>query len=293
MPSSYGRAVAAAVFVFALTVSPYAHADTSVTPIGDPYTDTLQLWSNIISTVEALAHDLATSLISIQSHTANSNGQTPSEATSFRDAQSAAAALAASSNQETATSSSLEDQSATSIGSVSNATSDQTTNSSNVKSAVLIQQIRPQPKSTAFLPNRQQHSPQHPTSSPKTNSMRSSASLKCPHRKIQRARNLLGSAIHRRRWQHRSPFAAANAINNLSNVTITNANLTASEIPALNYFPSTSTVSVSYGGTGTSIAPTYGQLLLGNGSGGYNLTATSSLGIVSGSASPPSSRMLE
>jgi hypothetical protein len=31
------------------------------------------------------------------------------------------------------------------------------------------------------------------------------------------------------------PYAASNAINNLSNVTITNANLTASEIPALNY----------------------------------------------------------
>ena len=37
------------------------------------------------------------------------------------------------------------------------------------------------------------------------------------------------------------PYAAS-AINSLSNVTITNANLTASEIPALNYFPATNTV---------------------------------------------------
>ena len=43
-------------------------------------------------------------------------------------------------------------------------------------------------------------------------------------------------------------------------------------------------MSVSYGGTGTSNAPTFGQLLLGNGNGSYNLVATSSLGILSGSS---------
>jgi len=36
------------------------------------------------------------------------------------------------------------------------------------------------------------------------------------------------------------------------------------------------------GGAGTSTAPTYGQVLVGNGSGGYALTATSSLGIAGG-----------
>ncbi len=41
----------------------------------------------------------------------------------------------------------------------------------------------------------------------------------------------------------------------------------------------TNTLSVSYGGTGISTLPTYGQVLLGNSSGGYTLTATSSLGI--------------
>ncbi len=43
----------------------------------------------------------------------------------------------------------------------------------------------------------------------------------------------------------------------------------------------TSTLSIAYGGTGLSTAPTYGQLLVGNSSGGYTLTATSSLGIPS------------
>ncbi|MEI6296857.1 MAG: hypothetical protein WCO84_04405 [bacterium] len=42
-----------------------------------------------------------------------------------------------------------------------------------------------------------------------------------------------------------------------------------------------STMSVAYGGTGLSTAPTYGQVLLGNSNGGYSLVATSSLGLTS------------
>ena len=40
------------------------------------------------------------------------------------------------------------------------------------------------------------------------------------------------------------------------------------------------TLAIAYGGTGTSTAPIFGQLLMGNASGGYDLVATSSLGIV-------------
>ena len=40
-----------------------------------------------------------------------------------------------------------------------------------------------------------------------------------------------------------------------------------------------STLSIIYGGTGTSTAPSYGNVLVGNARGGYDLTATSSLGI--------------
>ncbi len=50
----------------------------------------------------------------------------------------------------------------------------------------------------------------------------------------------------------------------------------------------TSTMSVGYGGTGLSTAPTYGQVLVGNASGGYTLTATSSLGIGGGSVTADS-----
>jgi hypothetical protein len=43
----------------------------------------------------------------------------------------------------------------------------------------------------------------------------------------------------------------------------------------------TSSVGVTYGGTGLTTAPTNGQVLLGNGAGGYSLVATSSLGFAS------------
>ena len=46
----------------------------------------------------------------------------------------------------------------------------------------------------------------------------------------------------------------------------------------------TTSIGVLYGGTGLTSAPTYGQLLVGNSSGGYTLTATSSLGITGGSS---------
>jgi hypothetical protein len=44
----------------------------------------------------------------------------------------------------------------------------------------------------------------------------------------------------------------------------------------------TGILGITNGGTGISSAPSYGQLLIGNGSGGYTLAATSSLGISSG-----------
>ncbi|MBP6942783.1 MAG: hypothetical protein KBB55_01935, partial [Candidatus Buchananbacteria bacterium] len=45
----------------------------------------------------------------------------------------------------------------------------------------------------------------------------------------------------------------------------------------------TGILGISNGGTGTATTPTYGQILVGNGSGGYTLTPTSSLGITGGS----------
>jgi excisionase family DNA binding protein len=81
--------------------------------------------------------------------------------------------------------------------------------------------------------------------------------------------------------------AQSNAINQLSNVTITNPTITGGSIGGATFASNglTGTVSVANGGTGTSTAPAYGQMLLGNAAGGYDLVATSSLGILGGGAS--------
>src|ERR1700674_5905129 len=60
MPSPYGRAIAVAFFVFALTFSPYAHAaETAALTINDPFTDAIQLWSAVLTSIESLANQLA------------------------------------------------------------------------------------------------------------------------------------------------------------------------------------------------------------------------------------------
>ncbi|HVM73885.1 MAG TPA: hypothetical protein VMU13_03365, partial [Candidatus Paceibacterota bacterium] len=81
-------------------------------------------------------------------------------------------------------------------------------------------------------------------------------------------------------------FAPSQQIQNLQNVTITNpiiTGLSASDIPALSSLDGM--LGVSQGGTGTTTAPSYGQLLVGNSIGGYNLLATSSLGITGSGSS--------
>jgi hypothetical protein len=72
-------------------------------------------------------------------------------------------------------------------------------------------------------------------------------------------------------------IAAANAINSLSNVTITNPTISGGNVTATSF---SGLLETKNGGTGT--APSYGQLLVGNSSGGYTITATSSLGISGG-----------
>ena len=63
MPPSYGRSIAIAVFACVLTFSPYAHAADSVTvPIGDPFSDAIQLWSGVLSSIESLEDDLTAAL---------------------------------------------------------------------------------------------------------------------------------------------------------------------------------------------------------------------------------------
>ena len=61
----------------------------------------------------------------------------------------------------------------------------------------------------------------------------------------------------------------------ITNTQITNASLSLS-----------APLAISSGGTGTSTAPTYGRVLIGNSLGGYDLMSTSSLGIIGAASSP-------
>jgi hypothetical protein len=77
--------------------------------------------------------------------------------------------------------------------------------------------------------------------------------------------------------------ALMNQIDKLANVaitggTITGANITGGNVTATSF---SGTLGIGSGGTGTTTTPTYGQVLLGNSTGGYDLVATSSLGITS------------
>ena len=59
----YGRSVVAVVFLFALTVSPYAHAaETSPVAINNPFTDALELWSAVFQSIESMAQQVASVL---------------------------------------------------------------------------------------------------------------------------------------------------------------------------------------------------------------------------------------
>ena len=82
------------------------------------------------------------------------------------------------------------------------------------------------------------------------------------------------------------------ALNTFTNATATQFSVTGDiwlgtltgPLQAINGLVSaTSTMSVAYGGTGLSSAPTFGQMLVGNSDGGYTLTSTSSLGLAAGS----------
>ena len=98
MPSSYGSTVAAAVFIFALTFSTSAHAaETAATTIHDPVTDTIQLWSGVLTSIESLADQLAAGFATPHKvlSTVSPNNQ-PASNTLTPTAFPAAAAVAAS-----------------------------------------------------------------------------------------------------------------------------------------------------------------------------------------------------
>src|SRR6202049_5192620 len=103
MPSPYGRAIAVAFFVFALTFSPYAHAaETNALTINDPFTDVIQLWSTVLTSIESFAQQLAAALQSQPSLTANNPPKPRIPKNVTPPSLAAAAALATQPPPETA-----------------------------------------------------------------------------------------------------------------------------------------------------------------------------------------------
>ena len=99
MPSPYGRAIAIAVFLFVLTLSPYAlAAETNALTINDPLTDVVQLWSTVLTSIESFADQLAAVLQPQLSWTANNppNPHIPKNVTPLSLAASTALATQSS-----------------------------------------------------------------------------------------------------------------------------------------------------------------------------------------------------
>jgi hypothetical protein len=282
MPSSYGRSVAIAVSVFILTFSPYAHAaDTSAFGINDPFTDAIQLWSAVLGSVSSLAHELAAALQ--LPHAVATTGMIKPHAQKTLQQPAALAASAALAIEPTP-------ETATTFGSASNtssnptgpqttgppeATSDQTTQSPFVKSAVSA----PLENSQVSPASPQPLAVETPTSDFVTQDQ-FNAAISALAASVQQLlaesntnpfpENVGGDG------NNANPYAAASAISQLSNVTISNPVITGGTVTATSF---SGLLGVGSGGTGISATPSYGQLLVGNSSGTYTLVATSSLGI--------------
>jgi hypothetical protein len=79
------------------------------------------------------------------------------------------------------------------------------------------------------------------------------------------------------------PYASTTALSVSNNAGLTVGNLTGPLQATNGTVSATSSVGVTYGGTGLTTGPTYGKILIGNSVGGYTLSATSSLEIAVGS----------
>jgi hypothetical protein len=240
------RSILAAILAATFSLAPLAHADT--VPIGNPYTDTFQLWNSITSSIEYLAQettDTAQSALSALQHLASAVPQSKpptAAATSPEQSGSLAAAVASFESASNAPATSTEPAPvATSYGTTNSlfvksadsepATSDQTTNSQDVKSAELSTAQNPSPTTQSAI--------SAPTSAttgaliaPSNSNFVTEPELTA---QLLELSNSLTSKINSAQFLTVPGWAASQQIGQLNGTTITNANLTASEIPALDY----------------------------------------------------------
>ena len=219
MSSRYARVLTALVVVGILAVSPVAHAaEAGTTQINDPFTDTIQLWSSVINSIEFAAHELATALIPNSQPPAHNSPSQPPVSTTL-------AAAAAGSFEEGATSAETDIATSTSPSSPQSATSYQTTQPPSVKSAELSA-----PSDPASLFNASNFVTKSQFSAAMSTLGTSVARLLAPPSTMPLPQSVAadGNATN--------PYAAASDIGTLSNVTIINptiSGLSASEIPDL------------------------------------------------------------
>jgi hypothetical protein len=148
MPPSHGQYFAVAVFVFVLTISPYAHAaDASAFGINDPFTDAIQLWSAALSSIESLAHQLASALQLYRTLTFAATPHAP-KTPQQPAALAASAAIATQSLLETATTS---EGASTTPTTPRGAISDQTTSLPFVEAAVSAPLVSNQTTQSQFV----------------------------------------------------------------------------------------------------------------------------------------------
>jgi trimeric autotransporter adhesin len=198
-----------------LLFAPLAHADTNYVPIGDPYTDTLRLWSEMATALSTLANDV-TALFSAHQFAAAKALNVHHAPKQLPAAMAASAALGVASPPVSTTLAANEEFAATATG------SPQSRSPPTANPSPIIYRVVQAPAfdSSAFVTRNQ----------------------------FNAAMAVLGSSVHQLLAVSQStllpqniaadgnaaiPYAAENNITNLSGVTITNANLTASEIPDL------------------------------------------------------------
>jgi hypothetical protein len=190
-----------------LSGAPLTYAQTTSVQVGDPYTDTVNLWSEIASAISSLANDFAA--IFNGRELATNTASAPSQPQS----QTAAAASSIENPQEvTAT---------TPPGNVGTA-APATTTVVNYITSNPVQRIIEDPLATGDYVTQPELA----------------ASLLSLSNALEQKFSAPTSSIPQyvaANGNGAVPYAAENNISSLSGVTITNANLTASEIPALDY----------------------------------------------------------
>jgi hypothetical protein len=206
--------ISAAILTATLLLVPIAHAQTGTMPIGDPEADTIQLWSSLAWSIEVVAHEAMSTAEQFASSV-----QTLAAAVVIPHApQTLNGTYSARAPAATAQPASL----ATGVASFENPEENSTTIASSPPNAEIANAPAPQPIVERFTEN-------EPLASEDTVTQEQLTS------QLQQLSNALTSKLNSSSVLTVPAWAPSQAIDQLDNVTITNANLTASEIPSLDY----------------------------------------------------------